>query len=200
MMVKGMMTSLVDSIPAMSSTKMVLEEILETAWLRLKVNAAWSILEDDRRVQRIITWRMDTQRLDEQLLVAAMLKEERLSKCNMEQKKFLSKRMLKDDRVEPMDWLEEEMIEHEYIGGLMEKLELGMYEQLDVGRDEEMKDGTDDCMDDALEHTILDRMMEEWVVEVDGCGEPDRRGHYGGRKCPCVERQIWLEKQPGCQS
>ena len=30
-----------------------------------------------------------------------------------------------------------------------------------------MQDGTVECVDDALEHTILDRMMEEWVVEVD---------------------------------
>ena len=72
-----------------------------------------------------MTWRMDIQRLDEQLLVAAVLNEERLSKCNMEQNKFLGKKKLRDDRAEPMDWLEEEMIEHKYIGGLMEKLESG---------------------------------------------------------------------------
>ena len=53
----------------MSSTKNVLEEVLETAWLGLKVNAALRILEDERRVQRIMSWRMDIKRLDEQLLV-----------------------------------------------------------------------------------------------------------------------------------
>ena len=43
-----------------------------------------------------------------------------------------------------------------------------MYEQLDVGGDEEILDGTEECVDDALEHIILDRMMEEWVDDVDG--------------------------------
>ena len=68
-MIKEMMNSLVERVPALSSTKNVLEEVLETAWLGLKVNAAWRILEDERRVQRIMSWRMDIKRLDEQLLV-----------------------------------------------------------------------------------------------------------------------------------
>ena len=31
-----------------------------------------------------------------------------------------------------------------------------------------MLDGMEECVDDALEDTILDRMMEEWVDDVDG--------------------------------
>ena len=53
-------------------------------WLTVKVNAAWRILEDDMRVQKVVTW-MDNQRLDKQLLVAAVLKDERLSRCKKEQ-------------------------------------------------------------------------------------------------------------------
>ena len=92
---------------------------------------------------------MDIQKQDEQLLVAAVLKEERLDRCNKEQKKYKDKMKLTEDREEPMDWLEEEMTEHGYIGGLMEKLELGGYEQFDVGRDKVMQDGTVECVDDA---------------------------------------------------
>ena len=75
----------------------------------MKVNAALRILEDDRRVRKVVTWRMDNQRLDEQLLVGAVLTEERLSRCRKEQGKCLDRRMTRDDKVEPMDWLEEEM-------------------------------------------------------------------------------------------
>ena len=55
----------------------------------------------------------------------------------------LAMRMVKYDKVEPMDWLEEEVGEHEYLGKLMEKLELGFYDAIDVGSDEEMSDATE---------------------------------------------------------
>ena len=67
-MIKEMVHNLIESVPALSSTMNVLDVVLETALLRVKVNAAWRILEDDRRVQRIMTWRMDIQKQDEQLL------------------------------------------------------------------------------------------------------------------------------------
>ena len=88
------------------------------------------------RVQKVITWRMESRRLDEQLLVLAEMKEERLIW-------LLGMRMVKYDKVEPMDWFYEEMWEHEYLGKLMEKLELGFYDAIVVGSDEEMSDATE---------------------------------------------------------
>ena len=60
-----------------------------------------------------------------------------------------------------MDWLEEEMGEHEYLVRLMEMLELGFYDAIDVGSDEEMPDAAVECVDveEVLEHTILVKLM-----------------------------------------
>ena len=49
-------------------------------------------------------------RLDEQWLVAGTIKEERLSRYSKEREKFQGMRMVQHDTVEPMDWLEEDII------------------------------------------------------------------------------------------
>ena len=68
------------------------------------------MMKDDIRVQKVITWRMENQRLDEQWLLAATMKEERVSQCSKEREKFQGIRMVQHDKVEPMDWLEEDII------------------------------------------------------------------------------------------
>ena len=67
-------------------------------------------MKDDIRVQKVITWRMENQRLDEQWLVAGTIKEERLSRYSKEWEKFQGMKMVQHDTVEPMDWLEEDII------------------------------------------------------------------------------------------
>ena len=47
-------------------------------------------------------------------------------------------------------------------------MESGFYDQIDVGGDEDMPDVLEECMDEALEHTILDKIMEEWLDDVKG--------------------------------
>ena len=54
------------------------DEILEMTGWRVNLKMAWSILAEDRKLQRMIIWRIENQRLEEMWLSEAMKKEERL--------------------------------------------------------------------------------------------------------------------------
>ena len=55
----------------------VMDDVPAMAW-RIRINEVWSILEKDRRMQRLIEWRMDNQRFDDRVLLESVMKEERL--------------------------------------------------------------------------------------------------------------------------
>ena len=75
-----------------------------------------------------------------------------------------------------MEWLEYEQKEHEDLSNLMEQLELeyggqrkeceGTEDKLIVMNYVEMKPTVNDEINDILEHTILDKLLEEWVDET----------------------------------
>ena len=44
------------------------------------VNQAWAIIEGDRRIHRLIEWRIDNQRMDERVVLELIRKEDRLEK------------------------------------------------------------------------------------------------------------------------
>ena len=47
---------------------------------RAGVNKAWAIIEGDKRVQRLIEWRIHNQKMEERVLLESIRNEERLEK------------------------------------------------------------------------------------------------------------------------
>ena len=71
-------SDLVSEIPGRALAVNIMEEILEKIGWRVILKLAWSILAEDRKLQRLITWRIVYQRLEEIWLSKAMRKENRL--------------------------------------------------------------------------------------------------------------------------
>ena len=63
-------------------------------WWRMNLKVAWNILAVDRKLQRVITWRMENQSMEEMWLMEALRKEERLQDAKKKKDK------LKDREVE----------------------------------------------------------------------------------------------------
>ena len=74
------MSGLVDRIPAMAAAMSIMEEVLGMTVWRTGVNDVWAIMEGDKRMQRLVGWRMESQRMDERLLLESIEKEERLER------------------------------------------------------------------------------------------------------------------------
>ena len=53
---------LVREIPGRAVARNILDEILEMIGWRVNLKMAWSILAEDRKLQRIIIWRIENQR------------------------------------------------------------------------------------------------------------------------------------------
>ena len=98
-----------------------------TVW-RAGVNEVWATLECDKKMQRLIEWRIDSQRMDERLLLESIEKEERIERAmelKAAHKLGLSTRVTDmdwstEDNVMEVDWLEEETKEHAFLTVLME--------------------------------------------------------------------------------
>ena len=78
--VTKLLEDVVRNIPGTSVVRGVMEDVLEMAWLRLGLNTVWSVLVDNRRMQRMVLWRMESQRMEEKFLMECMMKEERLAR------------------------------------------------------------------------------------------------------------------------
>ena len=170
---------LVSEIPGRAVAGNILDEMLEMMIWRVNLKIVWSVLESDRKLQRMIIWRIENQRLEEIWLAEAMKKEERLKEARTKTIMFRNRvvgmdvDVMEADNSMVMEWFEYEQKEHEEITRLMEQLELEYGEQrkehevkeVDV-EDVVMKPtGYDDEVNDILEHTILDKLLEEWVDE-----------------------------------
>ena len=94
-------------------------------------------MEGDRRIQRLIEWRMDNQRMDERVVLEFIRKEERLEKIEKLKEALGTKsEMVGNDRMQ-MEWMVEEDVEIDmdwwvvesredaYLADLMESLEMG---------------------------------------------------------------------------
>ena len=87
-------------------------------------------MSEDRKLQRVITWRIENQRLEEMWLMEALRKEERLEDVRKKKDKFKDRVVEMDwntvvvDEVMEMEWMEFEQKEHEELTRLMEQLEL----------------------------------------------------------------------------
>ena len=79
MMISRLVLGMVDETQGRSVAGAVMKEVLEVAWWRAVVNKAWRIIEGDRRMQKLIEWRIDSQKMEERLLLESIRKEERLS-------------------------------------------------------------------------------------------------------------------------
>ena len=53
------MSRLVDRIPAVSATMSIMEEVLGMTVWRAGVNEVWAMMEGDKRMQRLVGWRME---------------------------------------------------------------------------------------------------------------------------------------------
>ena len=87
-------------------------------------------MSEDRKLQRVITWRIENQRLEERWPMEAVRKEERLEDVRKKKDKFKDRVVEMDwntvvvDEVMEMEWMEFEQKEHEELTRLMEQLEL----------------------------------------------------------------------------
>ena len=72
MTISRLVSEMVDEVRGLSVARAVMKEVLEIAWWRAGVNKAWSIIEGDRRMQKLIEWRIDSQRMEERLLLESM--------------------------------------------------------------------------------------------------------------------------------
>ena len=99
--VGGLVSGLVDRIPGVAATRSIIEEVLDMTVWRAGVNEVWAIMEGNTRMQRLVGWRMEAQRMDERLLLESIEKEERLERV----KKLKTAQLLdcKEKDVE-MDW------------------------------------------------------------------------------------------------
>ena len=78
MMISRLVSGMVDETQGRSVAGTVMKEVLEVAWWRAGVNKAWRIIEGDRRMQKLIEWRIDSQKMEERLVLESIRKEERL--------------------------------------------------------------------------------------------------------------------------
>ena len=112
------MNDLVMEVPGRAVAGTILDEILEMVGWRVSLKLAWSILSEDRKLQRVITWRIENQRLEEMWLTEAMRKEERLQEVRRKTAEF-------KDRVVGMDWntvVEDKVIGMEWMESEKKKL------------------------------------------------------------------------------
>ena len=72
MTISRLVSEMLDEVQGLSVARAVMKEVLEIAWWRAGVNKAWSIIEGDRRMQKLIEWRIDSQRMEERLLLESM--------------------------------------------------------------------------------------------------------------------------------
>ena len=64
-----------------------------------------------------------------------------------------------EEDVMEVDWVEEETKEHAFLTVLMEQLELGF--EMEMCTDDMLEDDFDYDFDDILEHTILDKILQD---------------------------------------
>ena len=69
-----------------------------------------------------------------------------------------------EDDVMEVDWLEEETKEHAFLTVLMEQLELGF--EMETCTDDMLEDDFDYDFDDILEHTILDKILQDCEEDI----------------------------------
>jgi hypothetical protein len=80
LLVRRLVSGLADSIPGLSATNSIMEEVLGMTVWRAGVNEVRANLEGDKRMQRLIEWRIYALRMDERLLLESIEKEERLER------------------------------------------------------------------------------------------------------------------------
>ena len=59
------MEDLAMEIPGRAVAGSVMEEVMEIAWWRINLNKVWKILAGDKKLQKVISCRMDFQRMEE---------------------------------------------------------------------------------------------------------------------------------------
>ena len=65
-------------------------------------------MEGDRRIQRLIEWRMDNQRMVERIVLESIRREDRLQRAgNLQDALRHQQKVVKDDKME-IDWIIEE--------------------------------------------------------------------------------------------
>ena len=162
-MINKLLGDVVRNIPGTSVVRGVIKEVVEMAWWRIGLNTVWSVLVNDRRMQRMVSWRMESQKMEEKFLMESMLREERLAVGRKRKEEILNTIMEVDDPEEiDMEWIDAEKMEHGFLSDMLEKLALECGK--DVPMDESEQD--DKYFDEQLEHTILDQLLLDWDIDT----------------------------------
>ena len=163
---EGAWTRVASREVAIKEVAMVMEHVLEKAWWTYIVEDMWKMLVNNNELQRIMTWRMTNQRQEEKMLARYSNRQERLQRSQIAQRRWKEKRFLMEEPMEiggMDDWQEVEIHELKAMELLMKNL--GIIDDIDLEQeDEEML--VDLTFDDEMEHSYLDRMMEELDVET----------------------------------
>jgi hypothetical protein len=109
--VSSLVSRLVDRIPAVSAAMSIMEEVIGMTVWRTGVNEVWAIMEGDKRMQRLVGWRMESQRMDERLLLESIEKEARLERVKELRKAHQGTYRCKDIE---MDWSTENEMKKEW--------------------------------------------------------------------------------------
>ena len=107
--------------------------------------------------------------MDERLLLESIEKEERLERVKKLRKAHQGAYRGMDIEMDwsngneeegmEVDWVKEETQEHAFLTVMMEKLEMGFE------KNTYMEVGLDDSIDEELEHTFLDKILQEWDAD-----------------------------------
>ena len=98
--VNSLVSRMIDKIPAVSAAMSIMEEVIGMTVWRSGVNEVWA-MEGDKRMQRLVGWRIESQRMDERLLLESIEKEERLERVKELRKAHQEAYRVKDMA---MDW------------------------------------------------------------------------------------------------
>ena len=107
-MITGLVAGIFCQVPGVSVATAIVKEVLEMAWWRAGVNQAWVTMEGVRRIQRLIEWRMDNQKMDERVVMESIRRDGRLERDGKLQDALRNQqKVVKDDEME-IDWMIEE--------------------------------------------------------------------------------------------
>ena len=161
-MITKLLGDMVRNILGTSVVRGVVEEVVEMACWRIGLKAVWSILVYDRRMQRMVIWRMETHKMEKKFLMESMWKEERLARGRNGKEEILNTIMEVDKSEEiDMGWIDAEKREHGFLSEMLEKLELEFSKDVPLKVSRMIS-----TLMTYLEHTILNQLLLDWDIDT----------------------------------
>ena len=117
---------LLDRVRAREAVTGIMDEIVDKAWWKFRVENVWNIIRNEKDIQKVMIWRIDNQRQEERLMVNFRSRQERLHQRDEAKRKWRERRLNQLDREQPMElgfsddaWMVQEEQEHAAMDGMM---------------------------------------------------------------------------------